>query len=75
MTRNRYRSIWVSDTHLGTRDCQAQSLLEFLDGHECEYLLPGGRHHRLLASWPTLTPKRVLQIHYDWAPRPLVTVA
>jgi UDP-2,3-diacylglucosamine pyrophosphatase LpxH len=36
--RGRYRTIWVSDTHLGTRDCQAAALLEFLDGHECEYL-------------------------------------
>ena len=28
----------MSDTHLGTRDCQAAALLEFLEGHECEYL-------------------------------------
>lgn len=34
----RYRTIWVSDTHLGTRGCQALALLEFLDGTECEYL-------------------------------------
>jgi UDP-2,3-diacylglucosamine pyrophosphatase LpxH len=34
----RYRTIWVSDTHLGTRDCQSQVLLDFLDGHECDYL-------------------------------------
>jgi UDP-2,3-diacylglucosamine pyrophosphatase LpxH len=34
----RYRTIWVSDTHLGTRDCQALALRKFLDAHECEYL-------------------------------------
>ena len=38
MTTARYRTIWVSDTHLGTRDCEAGALLDFLDGHECEYL-------------------------------------
>jgi UDP-2,3-diacylglucosamine pyrophosphatase LpxH len=34
----RYRTIWLSDVHLGTRECEAQSLVSFLDGHECEYL-------------------------------------
>jgi UDP-2,3-diacylglucosamine pyrophosphatase LpxH len=34
----RYRTIWLSDTHLGTRDCQARALLDFLDGCECEFL-------------------------------------
>ena len=38
MTRARYRTIWLSDTHLGTRGCQAQALLDFLDQHDCEYL-------------------------------------
>ena len=38
MTNSRYRTIWVSDTHLGTRGCQAQALLEFLESHECDYL-------------------------------------
>jgi UDP-2,3-diacylglucosamine pyrophosphatase LpxH len=33
-----YRTIWLSDTHLGTRDCQAQALLDFIGAHECEYL-------------------------------------
>jgi UDP-2,3-diacylglucosamine pyrophosphatase LpxH len=34
----RYRTIWLSDTHLGTRGCQARALLDFLDGCECDYL-------------------------------------
>jgi UDP-2,3-diacylglucosamine pyrophosphatase LpxH len=38
MTTARYRTIWLSDIHLGTRDCQAQALLDFLDGCECDYL-------------------------------------
>ena len=38
MTRAKYRTIWVSDTHLGTRDCRARDLLQFLDAHDCDYL-------------------------------------
>lgn len=34
----RFRSVWISDIHLGSRGCQAQSLLAFLRGFECEYL-------------------------------------
>ena len=32
------RSIFLSDVHLGTRGCQAERLLEFLRGHEAQYL-------------------------------------
>ncbi len=32
------RSIFLSDIHLGTRGCQAESLLGFLREHECEHL-------------------------------------
>lgn len=32
------RSIFLSDIHLGTRGCQADSLLDFLRHHESEYL-------------------------------------
>jgi UDP-2,3-diacylglucosamine pyrophosphatase LpxH len=38
MTRSRYRTIWISDTHLGTRGCQARALLDFLEAHDCDYL-------------------------------------
>jgi UDP-2,3-diacylglucosamine pyrophosphatase LpxH len=34
----RYRSIWISDIHLGTRGCQAELLLDFLRHTESEYL-------------------------------------
>ena len=35
---NRYRSIWISDIHLGTRNCKADFLLEFMRQNESEYL-------------------------------------
>jgi UDP-2,3-diacylglucosamine pyrophosphatase LpxH len=33
-----YRSVWISDTHLGTRTCQAKALSAFLDSLRCEQL-------------------------------------
>lgn len=33
-----YRTIWISDVHLGTRGCQASYLLDFLRTHESETL-------------------------------------
>ena len=36
--RRRYRSVFVSDVHLGARACRAEALLAFLDGIECEQL-------------------------------------
>jgi UDP-2,3-diacylglucosamine pyrophosphatase LpxH len=34
----RYRSIWISDVHLGTRACQANMLLDFLKHTSSEFL-------------------------------------
>lgn len=34
----RYRAIWVSDIHLGTRGCKATALLDFLQHTTSEYL-------------------------------------
>ncbi|MBK8174470.1 MAG: UDP-2,3-diacylglucosamine diphosphatase [Rhodospirillales bacterium] len=34
----RYRSIWISDIHLGTRGCNAELLLDFLRSTESDYL-------------------------------------
>ena len=34
----RFRTIWVSDIHLGTRGCKAELLLDFLKHTESEYL-------------------------------------
>ena len=33
-----YRAIFLSDIHLGTRDCQAETLLSFLKVHTCDRL-------------------------------------
>jgi UDP-2,3-diacylglucosamine pyrophosphatase LpxH len=38
MPETRFRSIWLSDIHLGTRGCKANALVEFLDAHTCDYL-------------------------------------
>jgi UDP-2,3-diacylglucosamine pyrophosphatase LpxH len=34
----RYRTIWISDVHLGTRGCRADFLLDFLRSVECDTL-------------------------------------
>ena len=31
-----YRTIWISDVHLGTRGCQAEFLLDFLKHNHAE---------------------------------------
>jgi UDP-2,3-diacylglucosamine pyrophosphatase LpxH len=38
MDRLRFRSIFISDVHLGTRDCRADFLLDFLRATRCEQL-------------------------------------
>jgi len=38
MTRFVYRTIWLSDTHLGSRSAQAEHLAEFLKHVECDTL-------------------------------------
>jgi UDP-2,3-diacylglucosamine pyrophosphatase LpxH len=34
--RRRYRTIWISDIHLGTRGCNARMLIDFLDSTDSE---------------------------------------
>jgi UDP-2,3-diacylglucosamine pyrophosphatase LpxH len=34
----RYRAVWISDIHLGTRGCNAEFLLDFLRAVECDHL-------------------------------------
>ena len=34
--RRQYRTIWVSDIHLGTRGCNAKLLIDFFDHVDCE---------------------------------------
>lgn len=50
----RYRSIWISDVHLGTRGCKAGYLLDFMRQTESEYLYLVGDiidGWRLKRSW------------------------
>ncbi|MGH8504734.1 MAG: UDP-2,3-diacylglucosamine diphosphatase [Stenotrophobium sp.] len=35
---NRYRTLWISDVHLGTAGCKAEFLVDFLKQNECEQL-------------------------------------
>ena len=34
--RRRYRTVWISDVHLGTKGCNAELLIDFLDTVDCE---------------------------------------
>ena len=36
--KHRYRAVWISDIHLGTRGCNAALLVDFLRSFECETL-------------------------------------
>jgi len=36
--KRKYRTVWISDVHLGTRGCNAPMLLDFLTAIECETL-------------------------------------
>ena len=38
MTSHSYRTIWISDLHIGSTQCQADVLLDFLKYNECEKL-------------------------------------
>ena len=48
--RRRYRTIWISDVHLGTRGCNDRLLIDFLDHVDSETHVSGRRHHRRLAA-------------------------
>lgn len=36
--RKRYRTVWISDVHLGTRGCNAEMLIDFLDHVDCDLM-------------------------------------
>jgi UDP-2,3-diacylglucosamine pyrophosphatase LpxH len=55
--KTRYRTIFLSDIHLGTRGCQADKLLAFLKLHKCERLylvgdIVDGWRMRSQVFWP-----------------------
>ncbi len=41
-TKTHFRSLFLSDIHLGTRGCRADELLDFLKKHTCDELFPVG---------------------------------
>ncbi|MBD3761311.1 UDP-2,3-diacylglucosamine diphosphatase [Rhizorhabdus sp.] len=52
--RRRFRTIWVSDIHLGTRGCNAQMLIDFLDSTDSDTMYLVGDiidGWRLKRSW------------------------
>lgn len=55
--KRQVRTIWISDTHLGTRGCKAVELINFLKSHDCETLylvgdiIDGWRMRRMI-YWP-----------------------
>lgn len=56
-TIKHYRTIWISDIHLGTRGCQASYLLDFLRRHESDTLylvgdIVDGWHLKKGWYWP-----------------------
>ncbi|MEN3971941.1 UDP-2,3-diacylglucosamine diphosphatase [Sphingomicrobium sp. XHP0235] len=57
--RTRYRTVFVSDTHLGTKGCQADMLLDFLRSIDCDTLylvgdIVDGWQLRKGWYWPSL---------------------
>jgi UDP-2,3-diacylglucosamine pyrophosphatase LpxH len=36
--KKQFRSVWISDIHLGTKHAQVDALLDFLRDHDCRYL-------------------------------------
>ena len=38
LNRNKYHTVWISDVHLGSKDCKANYLLDFLRTMDCKHL-------------------------------------
>lgn len=57
-TTNYYRSIWISDLHLGTPRCTAEALYDFLRHHQADNLYLVGD---IVAGW-------VLGPSWHWSP-------
>lgn len=79
MIKNKVRTIWISDTHLGSKGCQAEALAAFLKHYQCEKLylvgdIIDGWRMRKKAYWPqthTNVIRRILtlakrgtEVHY-----------
>lgn len=72
-SRRHYRTIWISDVHLGTRGCQAEFLLDFLGHVDAEKLylvgdIIDGWRLRRSWYWPPSHDQVVREI-LGWADR------
>lgn len=69
----RYRSVWISDCHLGTRGCRAERLADFLGQLHCETLylvgdIVDGWALKKAAYWPaghTVVVRQLLELARD----------
>lgn len=57
-----FRSICISDTHLGSKECKAQYLLDFLNSTECDHLFLLGD---IIDIWSYRKNKHWPQLHTD----------
>ena len=58
--RKRYRTIWISDVHLGTKGCNAELLIDFLDHTDSDTMYPVGDiidGWRLKKKWHKKSPQ------------------
>lgn len=62
MQPQRFRSIWISDTHLGSKECKAEYLLKFLNSTESENLFLLGD---IIDIWSYRKNKYWPQLHTD----------
>jgi UDP-2,3-diacylglucosamine pyrophosphatase LpxH len=66
--RLRFRTLWLSDIHLGNKDCHAEFLLQFLNHMDCQRLYLVGDIFDLLAMkkkvfWPKQHTEVMKRIH------------
>ena len=45
-----YRAVWISDVHLGFKNCRADYLLDFLHSVQCDTLYPVSYTHLTLPT-------------------------
>jgi UDP-2,3-diacylglucosamine pyrophosphatase LpxH len=60
--KTHYRTIWISDLHLGTRGCKSDNLLSFFKNHNCDYLYLVGD---IVDAWRLKTSIYWPQSHSD----------
>lgn len=58
----RFKSIWISDTHLGSKECKARYLLDFINSTECDNLFLLGD---IIDIWSYKKNKHWPQLHTD----------